>query len=179
MAQFYFLSILFNVAAGLILVYGAKLSEINRTDVKEIQVKDTAKKGSKKSSKKGNASAKESKSAEENLPAEKLGSFKNAPFLNDRTMRLVIGMFSGFVGIMKLLTVFKGDVPVIGDLFPALAGLLAGASLILEYYMNTTTEPVSIPEPAVAILVDARKYVGLLCLLVAVLHFIFPGVLLL
>lgn len=173
MAQFYFLSILFNVAAGLILVYGSKLSDLKQIEEKEVQVKKNVKKSRKKTT------APEEEAGEGKGASNAFGSFKNAPFLNDRTMRLVIGVLCGFVGLMKLLSVFKGDVPVVGDIIPAVAGLLAGASLILEYYMNTTTEPLSVSESVVVLLVDSRKYIGLFCLLAAVLHFIFPGVLLL
>ena len=147
MAQFYFLSVLLNVLCGLILVYGTNLAS------GEIPSSDAADTGS------------EEKSLKD--------GFKG---FDNKTFRLIIGILSVFVGILKFLSVYRNDIPVIGDLLPALAGLMGGASILLEYFMGTTTEEINIPEAVKKIFIECRKYIGVGCLVVGVLHFIFPQV---
>ena len=106
--------------------------------------------------------------------------FKSGFSLKDETVRLVVGILSALVGLMKLLSVVEGDVPVIGDLIPALAGFLSGFILIYEYYKNRSSLNVSEKTEKIdRILVSNRKIIGALAIIAAVLHFIFPRVLLL
>ena len=156
MAQFYFLSVLLNILCGLILIYGTNLALKN--DSTATASLDT-----------------ESMDAEDKENAKKSISEEFKGFDN-KTFRLVVGILSAFVGILKFLSVYRNDIPVIGDLLPALAGLAGGASLLLEYYISTTTEEVNISDKIIAVFVDSRKYIGIACLIVGVLHFIFPQV---
>ncbi len=55
-------------------------------------------------------------------------------FLRDPTVRLVIGILTIVTGAFKLLAVVRGDIPVVGDFVPAVAGLAVGATLLLELY---------------------------------------------
>ena len=106
--------------------------------------------------------------------------FKSGLSLKDESFRLVVGILSVLVGLLKILSVVEGDVPVIGDLFPALAGLLSGFILISEYYRGRST--MEVPERAEKVnrlLVANRKIIGVAALAAAVLHFLFPKVLLL
>ena len=106
--------------------------------------------------------------------------FKSGFSLKDETVRLVVGILSALVGLMKLLSVVEGDVPVIGDLVPALAGFLSGFILIYEYYKNRSTMNVSEKTEKIdRILVGNRKIIGAIAIIAAILHFIFPRVLLL
>lgn len=143
MIQFYFLSILFNLLAGLILVYCRDLTIDEDFSVE---------------------------SGSENDDPELLNGFKG---LDNSTFRLVLGGLSVLVGIMKLLSSY--DVAVVGDLIPALVSLLGGASLIIEYY-SVSSENI-IPEHVQSLFIDNRKYIGVACIVAAVLHFILPNVL--
>ena len=142
MAQFYFLSVLLNILAGLILVFGRNLAEP--------------------------ASSTEDEDGES---AILIGSFS----LDNSGFRLVVGILCVFVALMKILSVFKGDVPVVGDLLPVLAGLVSGASILLEYYVaSSEDEPLS--QTPIAKLIEWRKYIGIGCVAVAILHFVFPQI---
>ncbi len=79
--------------------------------------------------------------------------------------------------VMKILSVFRNDVPVIGDLLPAVAGLLGGASILLEYYIYSTDTEIGISENVQKVFIDSRKGIGYFCFAVALLHFVFPQVL--
>ena len=80
---------------------------------------------------------------------------------------------------MKILSVFRNDIPVIGDLVPALAGLAGGAALLVEYYVSSSAADSTIPDNIQTVFIDSRKYIGVFCLLAGLLHFVFPQVMLL
>ena len=106
--------------------------------------------------------------------------FKSGFSLKDETFRFIVGILAVIVGFMKILSVTKGDVPVIGDLVPALAGFLSGFILIFEYYRGRSPqEAPEYPGKINRLLVANKKIIGVAALVAAVLHFLFPEVLLL
>ena len=60
-------------------------------------------------------------------------SFQNRflAVFDNRNFRLIVGILCVLVGLMKLLSVTQGDVPVVGDLLPALAGIAGGFCVLL------------------------------------------------
>jgi len=95
----------------------------------------------------------------------------------DETFRLIIGILSGITGFFKLLTAVRGDVPVIGDLVPALAGLAGGFTLLYEFYRSRSSiEEDTLPQ-FVQKIVSSKRYVGIACIIAAILHFLFPTIL--
>ncbi|MCK9170061.1 MAG: hypothetical protein M0P01_06560 [Treponema sp.] len=155
MLQFYFLSIMLNLIAGMILVYGTDFSKIKRHE--ENDVPETVKN-------KGNSLK---------------NMFENNALFGDRIFRLILGILTMFVGLMKLLSVVHDDVPVVGDLIPALAGLSGGFCLLVEYYCENASTELKLPGIIGKLFVDDRKYIGWFCITAAVLHFAFPDALLL
>ena len=109
------------------------------------------------------------------IPDFKVGfSFK------DETFRLVVGILAVILGLLKLLSPVEGDIPIIGDLIPALTGFISGFILIFEYYRTRTTiDPTEQTEKIDRLLVSNKKIIGIISLVSAALHFIFPRVLLL
>lgn len=97
--------------------------------------------------------------------------------LYDETFRLVLGTLTGVVGFFKFLTVVRGDVPVVGDLLPALGGLLGAFILLYEFYKSRNEFTEEGLSPMVRSVVLAKKYIGIACIAVAILHFLFPVVL--
>lgn len=161
MAQFYFLSILLNIIAGLILVYGNALSKNAGSDSD------------------GLSEVADGFGAEGEVAGHAAPSPVTFASLDNKIFRLVVGVLSVFVGLMKLLSVFRNDIPIVGDLFPALAGMVAGASLLFDYYSSQAVGAADLPAPLQVVLVDSKKYLGIACIVVAVLHFVFPQVVLL
>ena len=106
--------------------------------------------------------------------------FKSSFNLKDDTSRLVIGILSALTGLFKLLSPIEGDIPVIGDLVPAAAGLFSGFILIFEYYRSRSSiAETEQTEKINRIFIGNKKLIGFASLIAAVLHFIFPRVLLL
>ncbi len=176
MAQFYFLSVLMNILAGLILVYGIDLSNNNG-------IQEAPKPKKRRSGKKNDDD--DFLAELDNLPAESeekdsgKENFVNATGLNSRSARLVVGVLSVIIGVLKILSVFRNDIPVIGDLVPVVAGLMGGCALLVEYFKISAAPGIEVPDSVQKVFIDSRKYIGILCLVAAVLHFVFPQVILL
>lgn len=170
MLQFYFLSILLNLLAGLIFIY-ARQDEGAGAFGSEYE--EAAPFGDDAPSFDDDLSEKNPAGTGR---AAGLASLA-APFLGDKTFRLVVGILSSLTGLMKLLSPIQYDIPVIGDLIPALSGLAAGAFLLLDWYQENGSVPLVLPEPVQNLYDGGRKYLGVFCGIAAVLHFIFPTVL--
>lgn len=105
---------------------------------------------------------------------------KYTPFsLNDEKFRLILGVLTMIVGLLKLLSAVEGDVRIVGDLLPAAAGLASGLILLFEYFTNhTTLKSEDNEKPAMhLILYQNRKIIGIATIVIAILHFLFPKVL--
>ena len=175
MAQFYFLSILFNIITGLILVYGKNIASATK-DVSVAEGADDDVLGGDLPDDDAEVQSESSEGKDDGN--SKVGNaFRKFSSIDSRSFRLVVGVLSVFVGIMKLLSVFRNDVPVVGDLFPALAGLCGGASLLLDYYSDSSSLELNLPSFVETIFVDSKKYIGIACLISGLLHFVFPQVL--
>ena len=193
MLQFYFLSILLNLLAGLIFIYAVKdenetsmvLSDSDEPFAEETGTSSTADFNPETDdldlNLDGEAESVESfdNSAAKAKAASKEGGFKALalPFLGDKTLQLVIGILSALTGLMKLLSPIQYDIAVIGDLVPSVAGLAAGAVLLLDWYQARSDVELALPEAVQSVYIGGRKYLGIFCMIAAVLHFIFPRVL--
>jgi hypothetical protein len=102
--------------------------------------------------------------------------------LRNATFRLVLGILSAVIGILKLLSPSMDSIPILGDLIPALAGIVSGFILIFGYYREHSSAAFE-GEGKLDRLGDAflkyKKGVGFIMLASAVLHFLFPQALLL
>ncbi|MDR2073271.1 MAG: hypothetical protein LBP60_07550 [Spirochaetaceae bacterium] len=96
--------------------------------------------------------------------------------LNNETVRLGIGILAVITGILKILSPVAGNIPVLGDLVPALANLAGGLILVFEFYRNRST----IASPAAERIEDFveknKKLTGFICIISAALHFIFYSI---
>ena len=69
--------------------------------------------------------------------------------LQDETFRLVLGILTCITGFFKLLSAVRGDIPVIGDLIPAFAGLIGGFTLLYDFYKQRSTDEEDTLQPDV------------------------------
>ena len=97
--------------------------------------------------------------------------------LNNETVRLVIGGLSFITGILKILSPVSvpGNIPVLGDLLPALVGLAGGFILLFEFYRHRVPDSsvFDYMERIAALIGRNRKISGFICMATAVLHAIF------
>jgi hypothetical protein len=97
--------------------------------------------------------------------------------LDNEVFRLILGAASIFTGLLKILSPVAGNIPVVGDLVPALTNLLGGFILVFEYYRNRTTLRSEAVEKLGEIIEKNRKIAGFVSLGAAILHFVFYSVL--
>ncbi|MBO4532478.1 MAG: hypothetical protein J5726_02140 [Treponema sp.] len=91
--------------------------------------------------------------------------------LKEKTFRIVLGIICAVTGIIKLFVVVNSSAVIVGDLLPAVAGMLAGLLLVVQ------DNPEKLPEWFNRIFITNKMIVGFACLGVALLHFVFPGAL--
>ncbi|MDR3146149.1 MAG: hypothetical protein LBU21_07715 [Treponema sp.] len=98
--------------------------------------------------------------------------------LQNETFRLILGILGAVTGLLKLLSPVEGDIPVVGDLIPAAAGLVTGFILLFDYYHGRSFFEEGDSRMTQIITVN-RKWIGFAAMVIAALHFILPHVLLL
>jgi hypothetical protein len=95
----------------------------------------------------------------------------------DSTLRLVLGILTSITGFFKLVSVTPGDVPIVGDLVPALAGLALGFILLLEFSRGKSTAPANPQSKLDLIFLHNRTTFGIIGMIVGFVHFLFASVL--
>ena len=96
--------------------------------------------------------------------------------VRSETFRLILGILTAITGLLKLLSPYSGNVPILGDLVPAAGGLAAGFLLVFGYYRDHV-QPID-SEGKFDRLGDAflkwKKGIGFVLLVSVVMHFLFP-----
>ena len=164
MLQFYFLAVLLNVMAGLILVYAADFTRGTSLGAPADGMDDNDL----------DAGAAESGEAADGNDGGRL--FAHESFMNDSLFRLVVGILAVFSGVLLFVSPVQNDAPVVGDLVPALACICGGAALLLEFYANKLSTEIRLPFFLQAVMVTGRRYLGVFCIIAGIVHFIFPRV---
>ncbi|MDR2742943.1 MAG: hypothetical protein LBB98_12435 [Treponema sp.] len=93
------------------------------------------------------------------------------------TFRLVLGVLTMVTGLLKILSASRGDIPVIGDIVPAIVGLVGGFVLIFEYYNSRSALNTEKSEKLARFLDHNKRWIGFIAIASAALHFLFPSVL--
>ncbi len=102
------------------------------------------------------------------------GNNSEGSLLSNRQVRLVIGVLAVVVGFLKLFIVVQPDIIILGDLLPVIAGVAGGANILIDYYREYTTVEISLNAFFEKLFISGRKYVGIICIIISVLHFLFP-----
>lgn len=151
MMQIYFLSVLMNIIVGLLLVSKKKqnvLEDESDAEEQEVAVVDNA----------------ENKKVKGQLFASS-------------TFNISMGLLSIIVGVLKLFVVSKSNIVIIGDLFPAAAGIIGGFAILVAYFVEKSSTAENLNDNFKRIFVTNSSLIGVLCIIVAVIHFIIPGAL--
>jgi hypothetical protein len=110
--------------------------------------------------------------------------FKSEFFEKNGNTRFVLGILSALTCLLKILSPIEGDVLIIGDIIPAGANFLCGFVLIFEHFRNRSStvdsdEDSKNKNKFRLVLLHNKKIIGTAAVIAAVLHFLFPKVLLL
>ncbi|MCD6122146.1 MAG: hypothetical protein J7K04_09945 [Spirochaetales bacterium] len=97
-----------------------------------------------------------------------------------REVKIGLGFTALIVGIFKLIVKPVGwAVPVAGDLIPALTGITVGLVLLLDFFKQKAGPTKTNIEKVEKTVMTYKMPLGILSIIVAFLHFLFPGALLL
>ena len=90
--------------------------------------------------------------------------------------RLVLGIAAAVTGFLKLLSPVEKQVPILGDLIPAAAGIAAGFMIIFGFYREHSShiEKEGQLDRIGDTFLRYKKIAGIILLAVALLHFLFP-----
>jgi hypothetical protein len=103
-----------------------------------------------------------------------LASFRN--LRANRGAQTTIAVAAIIIGIVKLIVLSPGEsVPVVGDLLPALTGILLGAIMLIEAYRPTVESRGASMEKISKTVLTYRVPVGVAGVVIAFVHFLFPG----
>lgn len=97
------------------------------------------------------------------------------PFAQEPTFLLVLLIFSGIASVFKLLSPVAGSYPIVGDIIPALSGLL-GCVVFFDRWTQATESTMSLPSFMTRIL-DFEQIIGFCCLFTGITHLLFSQVL--
>jgi hypothetical protein len=93
--------------------------------------------------------------------------------------RLVLGLLTCLTAILKILSAVPGDFRIIGDLVPALLGFFAGFILVFSYYRSHSDLESEKSDQFASFFEKNQRWIGIVALSSALLHFLFPTVTLL
>jgi len=97
-------------------------------------------------------------------------------WLESRSAALTLGLATAVIGFIKLFLRAPSDsVAVVGDLLPAIAGMAVGATLFFEALLRKPATPERPVERYAKAVLTYRIPLGLAGVAVALLHFLFPG----
>ena len=106
------------------------------------------------------------------LPRDKEDSFFAE---TNGVYRLVIAILTFLTGLLKFFFVVQPDIIILGDFIPAVAGLIAGACLLIEYYNAHSSASLKMNEFFERLFIQWKKYIGYFSLAVCLIHFLFPN----
>ena len=99
-------------------------------------------------------------------------------FMSNGVYRIVLALVSLLIGFINLFPTYSGDIAVLGDLLPSLAGIATGILLITEYLSSRKSEDESktfeLAEKVEKFSGPYLTIVGVASVVIGVLHAILP-----
>ena len=100
-------------------------------------------------------------------------------FMANTVYRVILGSLSILIGIINLFKTYEGDIGVLGELFPSLAGLATGVLLLVEFVNARRGEEDESKAAEIAGKVGSFSgpyltVVGVAAVVIGVLHAILP-----
>lgn len=105
-----------------------------------------------------------------------MGKTPEGSLFSNKTFRLITGILGVLIGFLKLFIVVQPDIIILGDLLPAVAGMAGGANILINYYSEYTTVEIKLSDFFQKLFFAGRRYVGIICIAVSLIHFMFPRV---
>ena len=94
--------------------------------------------------------------------------------VNNPTFYLILGILCIVIGILKLLSPTMDGIPILGDLIPSAAGIIAGLILIFGIYRQDISAKSGELDRLGTNLLSFRRPIGMGLMAIALVHFLFP-----
>ncbi len=103
-----------------------------------------------------------------------LASFKN--LRDNRPATIIIALVTVVIGVLKLIILSpRESIPVAGDLLPALTGIILGGTLLIEAFRQKVEATGQSVEKISKVVLNYRVPMGIAVVVIALVHFLFPG----
>lgn len=148
MIQLYFLLVLLNIIAGIILISSDSSIKVDMSDLDSDDKKFSSK-----------------------------NFLENDSIFSNETFGLVTGALCALISFITLFFSYSKTgkvVPILGDLLPSTLGLSSGAIILLDYYSKSFADH-ELPDFVETIFFNNKKYIGFASIIAAVIHFAIPG----
>ena len=99
-------------------------------------------------------------------------------FMSNTIYRVILGVVTLLVGLINLFNTYPGDIPVLGDLFPSLSGIVAGTLLIVAFVnkrrVDNANKASDLAEKLEKISAPYLAVVGIASVIIGVLNALVP-----
>ena len=96
--------------------------------------------------------------------------------LGGKGIQIIVGFSSLIVGVVKFFVRAPWDtIAVVGDLLPALVGIGVGLALLTDFFREKAGESSEVVEKASTLTKVYHIPLGIVGLITAILHFLFPA----
>jgi len=89
----------------------------------------------------------------------------------------IFAIVAAIAGVFKIISVFEGDIYVIGDLLPAAASIIIAIHFFTQYFYEIKGSAESHLEKINTVVEEYKTLIGYASIIIAILHFFFPDVL--
>lgn len=97
-------------------------------------------------------------------------------FFKTATHQLIFAITATVAGVFKIISVLNGNVLIIGDILPAVASLFIAIHFFSTYFTEKTGKVEEHLDKVNNYLEGYKSILGIVCIIIAMLHFFFPGV---
>lgn len=95
--------------------------------------------------------------------------------LSSEILQVTIGCIGAIVGLLALVLRYRGNLIIVGDLFPATTAILGGITLFIEYIAGEDSTESSIIKFIKNIFLKNRTILGFVAIAAGIIHFIAPS----
>ena len=107
---------------------------------------------------------------------ERFGEYTD--FMSNSWYRVILGAISLLVAVINFFPAYEGDIAILGELLPSLAGLATGILLLAEFVNSRRTEDanktVEIAEKVETFSGPYLTVVGIASVIIGILHAVLP-----
>ncbi|OQY41072.1 MAG: hypothetical protein B6229_00140 [Spirochaetaceae bacterium 4572_7] len=96
--------------------------------------------------------------------------------LSSEILQVTIGCIGTIVGLLALFLRFDGNMIILGDIIPAGIAIISGITLFIEYIAQEEENDSVIINSIKKVFLKNRTILGFSGIIVAILHFIIPGI---